>query len=47
VEKWKLSAVCCERFALERMLIDVGRTKIETSFEISEDLHAMDIITSD
>jgi len=40
-----LSAV--KGFGLERMFIDVRRTKIETSFEISGVLYAMDIITSD
>ena len=42
-----MQIVCCEKFALERVLADVHRMKIETSSEISEDLQAMDIITSD
>ena len=49
VEKCKLS-VCCLLWkgSLYRAFVDrLRRKKIETSFEISEDINAMDIITSD
>ena len=48
VEKCKLSAVSCERFRFRAFVDRLLRMKIETLFEISEDLFAaMDIITSD